>query len=382
MPVYFYKGYDIFGKEVKGKLKASNKKSAESILKSKGIYELTELGTLTSCSLRSLILFTECLAKLLEAGFSVLSAIENCKFQCEKMKGIAEDIAELIKQGHDLSSAVLKYERCFGKIYAELVKAGEESGELKESLSVLKNFLERKERFKEKLQETLFYPTILLVVSILVMLFVSKVVIPQFEDFYLNAGVSIPFFSQIVFSSAERVSVILALLLIFSVVLMVVIGHLKGKFEIVDGFLMKIPPLKFQSLSLFAWSMGILLKSGADVMHSLETSAKTSGNKKLEREIAGLESLVRSGASLSKAMRSREEVFKEIVPFVEVGENTGNLGEMFEKSGEFLAENLEKYLNSILKIVQPVAIIFIGLFIGIIVVAVYLPIFNLGEALM
>ena len=397
MPTFVYTAVNRAGDKEKGRIEGKNAREVKLLLRLKGYTDIkvskeskSQLFTSKKVTLKELLVFTRQLFTLVKSGMPLTSSLEALYLQEKNsyFKEVIGDIKKDIETGSTLAEAMSKHPKVFNRFYVNLVGAGEEGGFLEGALERLYTQLEKIESIRSKIKSAMIYPTVIVVVAILVVTLLLIYVIPVFEKLFASFGSKLPTPTLIVIKVSHILKSIFPFLLAFFILAFVVIRRLYKKGTLrkpIDNFILKFPILgeviKKAIISRSFYTLSALIESGIPLLRCLEITGNLSGNAIFEELFKGAKEAVTRGKAFS------DHLFSEpIMPFmaskmVEVGEKTGSLSEMLQKVAQYFEEEVEVFVNNISSIIEPFLIIFLGVVIGGIVISMYLPIFKLAGAI-
>lgn len=386
------------GEMRKGKISADSKSSAASILVEKSLYpikiqEASEAAPFWQKSLfgtgiktKDRVIFTRQLATLVKAGLPITQAINTAIDQVDnpKFKTILYKIAASVEGGQSLANSFGQYPELFNHIFISLVDAGEQSGTLDESLIRLADQQEKEQQILAKVRGALIYPAIVFAVIIGVVIFMVTTVLPQVATLYKELGQKLPFLTQILLSVSDFIIsfwyVFLLLLIAFIFGLRAYIRTPRGR-KAFDRLKLKLPLisplLKKVYAARFTRTLSSLVNSGVPLLKALKIAGESVDNVVVQAVIDKATEKVRTGESLSSALEGHEEILKLVPQMINVGEQSGSLGGMLEKVASFFEEEVDQTVKNISGIIEPVMIVFLGLVVMFIVIAVLYPIYGL-----
>ena len=402
MAVYRYVGKDVLNRTRRGVVEADNLDSARELLFKMGVVVVEKLkedksflskdislSFLNRIPLRDIVVFTRQLYSLVNAGIPLIQALRIIKEQItsRRLKQIIDDVATYIEEGGRFHVALSKYRDVFGDLYISMIRAAEESGTLEETLKRLAEHLEKIEQLRGKVKSALFYPVFVLIVATVIVVGILVFVIPTFKQLYSDLGGELPSLTQMVINLSNWLRDYIGWFLLgisLFVVLFFQLRKISKKFRyLTDLLLLKLPVfgdlILKSSIANFSRTLSSMLSSGINILDALQISAETANNEVVRRALLKVREQVEKGVSLSLAM-SRISVFPPmVVNMVAVGEEAGNLDEMLSKAADFYEEEVDRTVDALTSLLEPLMIVFIGSIIGVIVIAMYLPIFKIGE---
>ena len=327
---------------------------------------------------------------MVKAGLPILNTLQMLRDQTvkPKMKEIIESIRKNLEGGTQLSSCFAKHPDVFDNVYINLIKAGEASGKLDVFLLKLVDSLEKKEKIKSKIKSALFYPMTLFTVAVVVMVFMLIKVVPVFAKMYEGMGVPLPKPTAAIMgmSNFMRDPGGGGVLLIILILAFVVFKYLSKKNEAFrfkwHQTILKLPlfgELILKSLlARIALIMGNLSAAGVNLLESIEIAKSVSNNVVVIGALENIKKGVFSGDTLTKLFL-KEKVFPQTFSqLISVGEQTGSLDQMFESVAKYYEEEFDTAVANLSSLIEPIMIVFMGLTIGSLMIAMYAPIFNVG----
>ena len=336
------------------------------------------------------VVFSKQFATMVKAGLPILGTLQMLRDQTEHptMKEIIEDIRKSLEGGVTLSKCFAKYPKTFDNIYVNLIKAGEASGKLDLFLLKLVDSLEKKEAIKKKIKGALMYPTVMFVVAISVMVFMLTNVVPVFAEMYGGMGVALPTPTAVILQASDFMRgtggkmVFLTLVIGFAIFKYTTTKIEKIKY-IWHGRVLKLPifgPMILKStLARIALVMGNLSAAGVNLLESLEIAKSVSTNVVVTEALENVKKGVFSGDTLTKLFL-KEPIFPPTFSqLISVGEQTGSLDEMFTSVASYYEEEFDTAVENMSTLIEPIMIVFMGSMIGGLMIAMYSPIFNIGE---
>lgn len=394
MPYFKWKGIDWYGCMHFGTEFARSESDLERLLLKKEIgLVATELVPYVSffypISLAVKVQFFKELAILIESGILLHISLDIIEKQIShsNFKKVIQEIKLEVSEGISFADTLEKYPFIFEALIVQMVRSGEESDRLAESLLLLSDYLEKYETFIRKFRAILLLPIITFTLFFIIAFIIFIFIIPSFSSIFKSAGQEISSLTQKLLNISDFLNGIGGLTLSLSLFFCFIMFYnfLKTKIgkTIFDNFIIKLPfigqIIKFNNLVYFLQSISLLLRSGVQLVKALELSGKSVRNEYLKSEFLNIAKLVNKGSLLSDAMsmRSNKLFLPDLVAITKVGEETGNLGLMLNKASVFYSEKINRLLSYFLSIIQPILMIILGLLIAALIFAVYLPIFNL-----
>ncbi len=388
MPIFKYQGFKQDGSETKGTLEADGQRDAAIRIKATGIYpkEITETTFFKKKFFRfkhlpsSLPDITRSLSTLLSSDVPLIEAVGSiASEQKGQWKGITIDIKDRLSAGSTLARALQAYPLIFPEFYTSMVSAGENSGRLPEVLSKLSDFLETEASIKSKVQTSLYYPIFMAFVSILILSFLFAFVVPKITRIFEQTSAALPFITIMLIWISTLFHKFWWLLLALSAGAVALFKHLKKtKREKIDSILLRLPFSILHNLytARFSMTLSFLLSGGIPILNALRLTSKATGNSALESRIMSAQNLVSQGAKLSTSLKGFPPTFLQIIA---TGEKSGRLADVLQRAARSYESDFDKKLQRAVSLLEPVMILFMGLIVLFIVMAVLLPIFELNQ---
>jgi type IV pilus assembly protein PilC len=398
MPNYVYRAREATGKPVKGAMAASTKEELVAKLHKMGYMatDITEalpgveirslLGRLKPVRAEDMIMFYVQLANLINAQIPILTSLRTLNKQIEnkRLREVVDAVARGIEAGDNFSQALARHPHVFPKLFVNMAKAGEASGELDVVLSRYSGYFEHQEDLLRKVKAALFYPLILLIAGIAVMLFIVTFVIPQFADIFMKAGMRLPLPTLILSKTGTWIKdfwyLALAGILAGWLGLKFYMKTEKAQFGF-DRVKLKMPifgPLhRKATISAFARTLGTLTGSGVPILESLEITKEVVRNKVLGSVIKNARNAVEKGEKISEPLKISGEFPSDCVQMISVGEESGDLAGMLDKIANFYDMSVGYAIKKSTTLIEPLFLVIMGSVIGFIMVSLLLPIFDM-----
>jgi type IV pilus assembly protein PilC len=401
MPNFKYSAKDPQGRTVTGVLEAPSQQQAIDAVRRKTLVPIdvratTQVSTVrvvrgrSGCKKGELEIFTRQLATMIGAGIPLLECLEILEEQAESQpfKRTVRGVIEQIRGGSDLSAALGNYPKVFTAIYRSMVRAGEASGQLNEILLRLAEYLEATAKLKREIKAAMTYPVISLVMVFGITAFLMLVIVPKFKEIFDSLGVELPGITKTVMNTALFLKTNLVLCtagLVGALLGLVAFKRSKPGKRFFDRFILRVPVFgnlfRKVALSRFSRTFSTLIKSGVPIVGALEIVAETSGNTVIANAVTNACESVKTGDTLSEPL-SQEKVFPPmVVRMIGIGERSGALETLLSKISEFYDQQVEAEVKSLTSLIEPLLIGVMGFLVGGIVMAVFLPILKLQEAL-
>ena len=335
------------------------------------------------------VIFSKQFATMVKAGLPILQTLSMLRDQLEhpEVKKIVEDIRKSLEGGLTLSKCFEKYPKVFDNVYINLIKAGEASGKLDVFLLKLVDSLEKREKVKKKIKGALMYPAVMFTVAITVMVFMLVKVVPIFAEMYEGMGVGLPTPTQVIMNASNFMRGTGGMVLLLTTVIgFIVFRYLTTKVPAIrykwHGRMLKMPVFGDMILkSLIArvsLIMGNLSAAGVNLLESIEIAKQVSNNDVVTQALENVKKGVFSGDTLTKLFLKEPTFPPTFSQLVSVGEQTGNLDEMFTSVSMYYEEEFDTAVDNMSSLIEPIMIVFLGTMIGGLMIAMYSPIFNVG----
>ncbi len=400
MPYFKWKGKDLKGKVKKGEIIAVNKNDAISKLKNKKISVITIKEAPKDIEIpflkqkikdKEILIVTKQLSIMLASGLPLDQSLNIIAEQTtnKRMGEIVYDIKNEIEGGSTLANALKKHKEAFSDMYINMVNSGEKTGNLDGVLKRLTDMMEKSIALKRKIKGAMIYPTIVSIVAVGVITLILTFVIPTFAEMYSSSGMQLPLPTLIVISISLflKANIVYILIGLIALIIIIRIAYKKSyKFHrFADKLIINLPIIgvlaRKGSIANFATILASLSSSGIDILEALDIAAKTSGNLIIEETLMEVKNMVERGENLSDSMAASGEFPDMVIQMVSVGEETGTLDEMLQKVYLYYEEEIDNTVKNLTTMIEPIIIVVLGGIIGFLVVAMYLPIFKIGETI-
>jgi type IV pilus assembly protein PilC len=358
-----------------------------SIEEKKGLPDLGELlEGFTKIKLRDKVIFSRQFATMINAGLSLTKCLSILGAQSES-KEFREIITQLgrdVEAGQSLSEAMSKHAKVFPPIFVNMVKAGETGGVLDEVLVRVADLFEQEASLKARVKSAMTYPIAMGSLVLLVLVSMMIFVVPTFEKMFADMGSELPLPTQILVSISNAVSgwpglVILVVTILGAIAFKQWISTESGRF-IWDGMKLRIPIVKMlvrkTAIARFTRTFGTLVAAGVPILSALDIVAETSGNEVVSRAIKKARSAVKEGETIAKPLGESPVFPSMVVQMIAVGEETGALDQMLSKVADFYDEEVSTAVDSLTSLIEPLMMATLGGVVGMIVVALYMPMFQ------
>lgn len=410
MPTFKFEALDTSGQEVKDSVDATNEEEASQKIKAMG-YFVTKLTAaqqkgkkgqkkktgksrktfvLGGVSQKMLCIFTRQFSTLQDAGLPVLRSLRILEKQMKPsaLKNSLIDVVEDVESGSTLSEALGRHPKCFDRLYVNMVKAGEAGGALEVILQRLAEFKEKSQSLKRKVVGAMVYPSVVIMVAVGILTFIMVSIIPKFKKIFEEFGLSLPQATKILIDISDWVASYWYVIPLFPLgvyLLIKLIRLTKAGNYALDRITLWIPIIgSLVEKTIVARTMrtlGTLISSGVPILEALSIVKDTANNVVFERMFQRVLESIREGDTIADPLRESRLVDDMVVNMVEVGEETGDLDTMLYKVADFYDEEVDTLVKSLISLLEPIMIVFLGGVIGAIVISLFLPLIKLLEGL-
>jgi type IV pilus assembly protein PilC len=335
---------------------------------------------------KDLVIMSRQLATLFEAKVSALESFKllSAGVDSPKLKKILIQITDDLQSGITISGSMSKYPEAFSPFFVSMVRSGEESGKLTESFNFLADYLERSFELTSKAKNALIYPAFVIASFIIVMILMLVYVIPKLSDILLETGGDIPIYTKIIIGLSSFLLnygiFLLALIIVLAVFIRQYFQTPEGE-QVLSGLKMNTPYVgnlyKMFYLSRLSDNMDTLISSGVAMVRSVEITADVVGSNLYRDILLQVANQVKAGNSLSKSLGQYNEIPQILVQMVKIGEETGNLGFVLKTMSRFYKREVDNAVDTLVGLIEPFMIVMLGLAVGILLVSVLGPIYNI-----
>jgi type IV pilus assembly protein PilC len=401
MPVYVWVAQTKRGRKLKGEIDAANENIALSQLKKrnftikklkpkpKDIFESISFLQ-PRVTNKDIVVFTRQFSTMIDAGLPLVQGLTILAEQSENptFKGILKEITKDVEGGSTLAEAMKKHPKVFDALFVNLVAAGEVGGILDTILRRLAVFIEKAEKLKKQIKGAMTYPIVVICVAVLVIAVILIFVIPVFEDMFASFGSALPAPTQIVVNLSRFMKGNFHWVLIG----LGILGYgfkryrnsKRGR-KATDAIFLKLPIfgelLKKTAVARFTRTLGTMISSGVPILDALEIVAKTAGNVVIEEIIYEVRGSIAEGQTIAEPLSENDIFPGMVIQMIAVGEATGALDSMLEKIADFYDEEVDAAVAALTSMLEPLLMLFLGGSIGGLVIAMYLPIFQMAAAM-
>jgi len=395
--VFLYKVQNAQGNQFEGEIEAANKDEAEGLLRRKRLVVQSvkkkpmdiKINIGSGIKTIDISRFTRMFAAMTSAGLPMIQCLQILEEQMENpaMRSVVHKVTASINGGSTLADALAQHPKVFDKLYCNMVAAGEAGGILEGILVRLADYQENSQRVTRKVKKAMTYPIMVVIVSIIVVAALLIFVVPTFAGMFMEMGQELPGPTQVVMDLSDMLVDYIALWigLIVAVVILIrtVLTVPKLRFQF-DRIVLKLP--KFGDLSTktavarFGRTLGTLLNAGVSVIDALGVTARTAGNMAVERAILNVSQGIAGGKPIAEPMKEAGIFPAMVIQMVGVGEKTGNLGGMLLKVADFYDEEVDAAIDALTSMMEPAIMVVLGGSCGFILIAMYMPIFSMSDA--
>ncbi len=412
MPIYAFEAMNSSGQEVKEELEAATSEEAIAKIRQKGLFptkvrekagkkkvqkkkeELASTSTkkmpisIGGVSTKQLTAFTRQLSTLQDAGLPILRSLQILEQQQKPglLKAILGAVAEDVEGGGSLSDAMSKHPKAFDKLYTNMVAAGEAGGVLDLILARLADFMEKAQKLKKKVVGAMIYPAVVISIAIGIVSMIMIFVIPKFEQIFKDFKVELPPITMMLLTISRFfandygwVYVLGSPLLIWGIMRLLKMSE--GGRHFVDVVKLKIPILGSivgkSVMARFTRTLGTLISAGVPILDAINITKDTCGNDVFARALIKVHDAIREGESFADPLRATKVCDSIVVNMVDVGEETGDLDKMLLKVADNYDNDVDVLVGSLVSILEPVMVVMLGLIVGFIVIALFMPMITL-----
>jgi len=400
MPIFIWKGRTPTGGLTSGELTADNQSKVIEALRKRNIIVTSvkekpreiKIPFLSGgrVKVKDLAIFTRQFSTMISAGLPLMQCLDIQSQQIEKegFRKIVKLVMTDIEGGSTLADALRRHPATFSALYTNMVDAGEKGGILDNILARLATYLEKAEALNRKIKGAMIYPTIVISVAVIASVVLLVFVIPVFAAMFkeMNATLPLPTRITIMVSNALKSSILIIVAVIVAVVILLRVYYKTDNGQkVIDTLLLKMwimgPLIQKSSISRFARTLGTLLASGVAILDALEITAKTAGNRVVHDAVMEARKSIGGGETISAPLRTMKVFPPMVTSMIAVGEATGGLDEMLTKIADFYDAEVDAAVENLTAALEPVIIVFLGIFIGGLVISMYLPIFEIASVI-
>ena len=401
MPKFIYKGKSPTGATADGFIVAPDLNAARALLRTQklNVTEIAEKGENPLDKIKSvfepgvtskdLVLFSRQLSTLVGAGVPLVQGLTILGEQIENptFKKIVLGLKLDIEAGMGIADTMKKYPAAFDNLYCSMIRAGELGGILDTILDRLSSYLEASEELKAKVKSAMMYPIVVLTIAVSITWFLLIFIIPKFKEMFSSFGKELPAPTQMLLNLSDFLAHYWFIYVPVPVVIFFLFKQAvkNRKFaKKLDEILLKLPIfgiiLKKTAVAKFTRTFSTLIKAGVPILQALDTVSQTAGNIVVEDAVLTAKGAIREGERIAKPLAACGVFPTMVVSMISIGEETGNLDAMLAKIADFYESEVDAAVEGLTSMIEPLVIVFMGLVIGTIVVAMFLPMFNMAGA--
>lgn len=400
MPIYQWTGKNKKGKIQKGEMEVSNEEAVKARLsnqkitpikikvKPKDIFE--NIAFLQPKVKESdIILFARQFSTMIDAGLPIIQCLDILQSQQENktFKVMLKKIKETVESGSTLAEALKKYPNQYDDLFVNMIAAGEAGGILDVILQRLAAYMEKAAKLKSQVKGAMVYPVVTLIIAAVVLIVILVFVIPVFQEMFKDFGGELPVPTQIVVNMSEfvksKVIYLIGALILFAIAYKRFSKTEKGR-RILDDLFLRLPVfgtlLRKVAVAKFTRTMGTMLSSGVAILEALDIVARTAGNKTIEKAVYDVRSGISEGRTMADPLLESGVFPSMVCQMISVGESTGALDVMLGKIADFYDQEVDQAVENLTALIEPFMLVFLGVTIGGLVIAMYLPIFKMAGA--
>ncbi len=398
MASYRFKAIESDGKEISEVITAATFAEAQEKIKSKGLYlidvreevekmsasqELSFGGKVTA---KEISIFCKQFGTLLKAGVPVAAGLDILYRQTEnkKLKVALEDVYTEVQKGSQVSTAIKNHPKIFPSLMVHMIESGEMTGNLDNVMERLAIHYEKDAKINSRIKGAMIYPMALSIISLVVVIFMITVILPTFTEMFTSSGTALPGPTAFLLAISDFIIgywyIVLGGLIAIIFFVYRYINSETGRYRF-DALLFKLPIVKTSIDKIvtarFTRTLGSLLRSGIPLIGALEISGSVTGNVVIEEKINYIAREVEKGETLGIALKRTPTFGPMVVSMIQIGEESGSLDQMLDKSADFYEQELEDAIDKLLKLMEPLLIVVMAVVIGFIVIAMALPMFEM-----
>ncbi|NNF50900.1 MAG: type II secretion system F family protein [Gammaproteobacteria bacterium] len=392
--LFTYKGTDKRGKKVSGKVTAPNEAAVRAELRRQGVVPVRINKQLQLFAARGKItaidiaVFSRMMATMMAAGVPLVQSFEimGAGHENPAMQNLILAIKTDVEGGTALADALAKHPLYFDDLFVNLVTAGEQAGALETLLDKIATYKEKTEAIKKKIKKALFYPASVLIVAVIVTAILLIFVIPEFENLFQGFGADLPAFTRMVIDLSNFVQAkgwLLAIMIGSAVAAFIYVKkRSRAMRHLLDKMMLKMPIigaiLNKAAIARFARTLSTMFSAGVPLVEALQSVAGATGNIVYEQAVLTIRDEVSTGQRLARAMEDSDMFPNMVVQMIAIGEESGALDQMSAKVADFYEDEVDAAVDSMSSLLEPLIMAILGVLVGGLVVAMYLPIFKMG----
>jgi len=395
MAVFVYTGRTRSGQTITGEMEAPTRDAVVAKLRTQQVIATNVRGKPRDITIpgfgggvdeKEIVVFTRQFATMIDAGLPLVQCLEILASQQDNkvFKKALTEIRQSVEGGLTFAAALKQHPKIFTSLYANMVEAGEAGGILDTILNRLAMYMEKAMALKKKVKSAMIYPSTIVSVAVVVVIFLLVFVIPTFKAMFEGFGAALPLPTQIVLelSNIVRAYFLVGLVAIAAMIVGIRMWYKtsSGKLAI-DSFLLKTPVfgilIRKVAVAKFTRTLGTLISSGVAILDGLDITARTAGNKVVEGAVLRTRASIAEGKTIADPLKASGVFPPMVVQMIAVGEQTGALDAMLGKIADFYDEEVDTAVSNLTALLEPMLMVFLGVVIGGVVIAMYMPIFKL-----
>ena len=338
---------------------------------------------------KDIVIFTRQFATMINSGLPLVQSLDILAEQCENqvLRKVIQDVLYDVESGHTLADAMRKHPKVYTDLYVNMVAAGEAGGILDTILLRLATFLEKNDALVRKIKGAMVYPGVIFSVAIVAVSILLLFVIPTFETMFESAGIPLPLPTRVVIIMSQVLQGYWWAFLVGIIAAAFGIRYAYGTDDgrlFLDKLMLSFPIIgdlqRKAAVARFTRTLGTLVSSGVSILEGLEITARTAGNRVIHDAVMGSRASIAGGETIAGPLKESGVFPPMVVQMINVGEQTGGLDEMLSKIADFYDEEVDAAVEVLLSAMEPVMIVFLGVIVGGMIVAMYLPIFDMINA--
>ncbi len=397
MAVFAFSGRTRTGQTISGEMDAPNREAVVAQLRRQQVMATSVKPKASDIQIRipgfggkvnerDLAVVTRQLATMIDAGLPLVQCLEILASQQDNklLKKTLHDIRQDVEGGATFSAALKRHPKIFGTLYTNMVEAGEAGGILDTILNRLAAYIEKAMILKRRVKTAMFYPATIISVAVVVVIFLLLYVIPTFQQMFAGFGATLPLPTLFVLALSNFVRAYILFIIVGIVGMVVgirVFNGTEGGKRTIDRILLRLPvfgPLiRKVAVAKFSRTLGTLVSSGVSILEGLDITARTAGNKIVEEAVFRARTVIAQGKTIAEPLEASGVFPRMVTQMIGVGEQTGALDRMLNKIADFYDEEVDVAVAGLTSLLEPLLVIFLGVIIGGVVIAMYLPIFKL-----
>ncbi len=395
MAVFVYTGRTRSGQTITGEMDAPTREAVVGKLRTQQVVATNVRGKPRDITIpgfgggvdeKEIVVFTRQFATMIDAGLPLVQCLEILASQQDNkvFKKTLTEIRQSVEGGLTFAAALKQHPKIFTSLYANMVEAGEAGGILDTILNRLAVYMEKAMALKKKVKSAMIYPSTIVSVAVLVVIFLLIFVIPTFKSLFEGFGAALPLPTQIVLEMSRivRSYALYGLGVIIAAVVGIRMWYKtpSGRLAI-DSFMLKTPVfgilIRKVAVAKFTRTLGTLISSGVAILDGLDITARTAGNKVVEMAVLRTRASIAEGKTISEPLKASGVFPPMVVQMIAVGEQTGALDAMLGKIADFYDDEVDNAVSNLTALLEPMLMVFLGVVIGGVVIAMYMPIFKL-----